>query len=210
MTFFFVSESDVGEFFDLNLIQIQGFDILLPYPQQKKKSRILAFTKSGDKFEQIHFTECTEVEGIAIKNNYSNSSTYNVIVGIYRPYKKESETTMTEQFSILLEKLKSIKNNYENVCFVGDFNVDFFNLCNLSYHLSNFASMLTKWCAENELVQLVKEHTRSQIYTTDGITITKKSLLDHVYVDNIYIHESVDIVPTTNSDHDLITIKTKG
>ena len=79
----FVSESDIREFFDLSLIQIQGFDIILPYTQQKKKSRILAFAKSGDRFEQISLTENTNVEGIAIKNNCSHSSTYNVVVGIY-------------------------------------------------------------------------------------------------------------------------------
>jgi hypothetical protein len=53
------------------------------------------------------------------------------------------------------------------------------------------------------------EHTRSQIFTTYGITVTKESLFYHVYVDIIYIHESVNVVPTTNSDHDLINVETK-
>ena len=154
--------------------------------------------------------ENTQVEGIAIKNKYYHSNTYKIIVGIYRPYKKESDTTMTEQFNLLLNSLTAIKSQNENICFVGDFNVDFFHISNKSYHLSTFASMLTQWCAENDLVQLVKEHTRSQIHFTEDCKVTKQSLLDHVYVDNIYIHDSVDVVPTTNSDHELITVKSKG
>lgn len=207
---FFVSESDIGEYFDLSLLQIQGFDIILPYEQQKKKSRILAFVKSGDKFEQLKFAENNEVEGIAIKNNYSHSTTYNVVVGIYRPYKKESDSTLTEQFDMLLDKLTSIKSSHQNVCFVGDFNVDYFNISNKSYHLSNLANRLTQWCVVNDLVQIVKDHTRSQTYITDVVNVTKESLLDHVYVDNIYIHQSVDVIPATNSDHSLITVKTQG
>jgi hypothetical protein len=58
--------------------------------------------------------------------------------------------------------------------------------------------MLTQLCADNDLVQLVKKRTRSQIYITDGIKVTKESLLDHVYVDDIY------------SDQDLLTVKMKG
>ena len=83
-----------------------------------------------------------------------------MVVGIYRPYKKESDTTLTEQFDMLLDKLTSIKSSHQNVWFVGDFNVDYFNISNKSYHLSNLANRLTQWCVVNDLVQIVKDHTK--------------------------------------------------
>ncbi len=103
---------------------------------------------------------------------------------------------MTEQFNLLLEKLTSINMLHRDDCFVCDFIVDFFNICNIFYHLSNFASMITRWCANNDLAQLLKQPTRSQTSITDDIKATKESPLDHVCVDNFYIHKSVDVIPT--------------
>jgi hypothetical protein len=48
-----------------------------------------------------------------------------LVVRIYKPYKKESETTMKAQFDLLLKKLTSIKIFHSDVGFVADFNVDF-------------------------------------------------------------------------------------
>jgi hypothetical protein len=123
-------------------------------------------------------------------------------VVIYRPDKKESET---EQFNLLLEEQTSIRNSHGDECFVDDVIAEFLNICNKFYHLANFEAIITE--AKINLVHFLKQCTRSQTYITYDIKVPKESLLDHVYINNYFICESVDAIPTTNSDHDIITLK---
>ena len=55
----FISASNIGEHSDLQLINIDGYETLLPY-KQHKKSRILAYMKSGCGLEQLSSLQSNE------------------------------------------------------------------------------------------------------------------------------------------------------
>jgi len=135
---FFLAEADIKVNRDLDCFKIAGYQLILSNCYLSKgKARLLVLSKTG------RFTE------LSVHNNVENELIYLkagnlVVIGGYRPFKKEVGETDRTNFERMISNMNSVDFR-KNVLLIGDLNID------LTKKKSRFASELTEWLDDKGL-----------------------------------------------------------
>jgi exonuclease III len=187
-----ISESDVFEY-DLNLVQIKGYECILANTKKNGKGRVVCYVQSNIPFSVVPINDdLLDIVAIDFKGLR--------VIGIYKPFKIPTNLNSTTFLSRLLETLTILTQTQKQLIIGGDFNV------NLDHH-SLELDLLEEWAITCGLHQLIDAGsiTRSRIINSvDGIRI-EASTIDHVYTS--YSKTELNLTLTNSvSDHVHVTV----
>jgi len=189
----FVSESEIKANQDLDFYNIEGYQLHLANTiKSRNKSRIIAYSDKRLKLDRKSELEGEYQDIIALDLNKIR------LIGLYNPFKVHEGETRSGNFHRLIDTLKSVKEQNRDLIVGGDFNVD--------WSTENAHKIkLTSWAEDEELHQIVNEHTRHRCVKLENGSRMETSTIDHVYVkDELKIKPR--IIPTIWSDHDVILV----
>lgn len=186
---FFVSECDIQDKHNLDLLKLKGYDIHVSGTlKSRNKGRILAYVKDG----------CGVTRREELEHSNNDILVFNfgqiLIAGVYAGFKTYANETNISNFQRLLDNLSCVaeKSLKRELIIGGDFNADPSRDC------SKF-KLLDIWQTDQALDQLVNEVTR--IRAVDNTV--QMSTIDLVFVGDVPGVE-VQVKPTEVSDHHLV------
>jgi len=196
-----VAESNINNSINTNLLMTPGYNFINSNTiSDERKSRICCFFKNG---WTPNLNDMGTTDEIIIMEKLNRT-----IIGIYRPFKVYQGETASQNFVRLLNCIQMYmdKNRTIKITIIGDFNVDYLKMGDRSYQRYQLANTLLDFQIQNGLIQKVKEITRHRIVTRNNIATLQTSLLDHVYTNDLEV-ETIKIIPTISSDHDLVKVE---
>jgi len=190
---FFISEAEVKSQHPLNLLKMEGYNLITSEVITHGKSRLVLYVKDGLKF-QLKTVKNTTMEVICVDINNTR------IIGCYRPF-KTLNGSIIKSLEELIEELESLKDARKTMIIGGDFNINPQNKTPESIKMNNFVD-------KHGLSQLIKQTTWRRIITINGKQTLKKSCIDHVYTDDASKMKVV-VGDQWSSDHNIIELYIK-
>lgn len=187
---FSISECDILEGQDVNLLEIKGYDLEVASTlMTRKKGRVLAYVDSKYNFRRMTRLE-NELENVIVLENKDTR-----VICVYAGFQTYPGETQKSNFARLLNTLDKSLNSPKTIIVGGDFNVD-------PSKEDAKAKDLSLLSTEHGLSQLITEPTWTRL--VDGKVYS--SMLDHIYTND---PEKVKIQTeiTECSDHLAIVAK---
>ena len=190
-----LQETEIPKNFPEKVLDCGGYTLELELNSDKKRAGIylqndLNYVRRDDlEKEDFHIVIVDVFTNVKIR-----------IINVYRSFRPPNRMTPDAFF---VEQIKILSNALCNNCFVmGDFNLDARMSNRQDYLRKEPLKLLNDFALDNNLSQIIEFCTWSR--TINGIK--KESLLDHVYVNNPAVVNSVTFETPLFGDHVLIIV----
>jgi len=188
----FISEAEIGKFDDLGVITVENYDLLTSKNLEFGKSRSAVYVRSEIKYKRLERSEKDSAEIVSLLIDG------NVLLGIYRPFKPTVEgESLVENFDRLVNALKKVEIDCNNIYIGGDFNVDW-------RADSTMKEKLVELSVELNLCQLINEITRTRLVRMDSGFRLEESSLDHIFSNDC--QADTKVIQGQPSDHHMLQL----
>ena len=192
-----MQEVEIKNDFNTDILNSNAFKIEIE--NSTMKSRCATYIKQG-----IDYVRRPDLEGIdnhLVIIDVNLDKSYRII-NLYRSFNPPNNLRQNEHFTNQIRHLKQAVSNLgtRRIIIGGDFNVDYFEINNLSYRSRNICESLNDLIETEHLIQLIDFPTWHRVVNN----IYKESLLDHVYVKDPTMVIEIKTITPLIGDHLLI------
>ena len=196
----FLQETEIASDYDENLLSIKDYRIEIANTLGTK--RVAAYIHNNISYKRNRETEGTNVLLLNLDVKY----TITQLVGVYRQFKQTANQSQLFSFKKQLSEITDFLKDEDAVMITGDFNLDFNKINTQNYTCRRIYDELLELTYAFDLEQMVKEDTWSRMYQG---TI-RSSILDHVYLSNNEIMNTISVEKQPISDHSVVVLTTVG
>jgi len=190
-TVLFISEAEIYSNDDLGVISVENYDLLISNTINFGKARTAAYVRSDCNYKRLKRAEMDGSEVISLSIDGA------ILVGVYRPFKPTVAESNVDNFDRLLNSLRKLESDGEEVYIGGDFNVDW-----------NHETTFNNLALEMNLQQLVHVNTRLRLVNTVNGYRLEESCLDHLYTTDLDVNYK--LLKAQPSDHHMLQIILKS
>ena len=190
----FIAEAEISDKFNYDFLKVDGYRLEFANTiTSRGKCRLICLCRPF--FERVKEVELEFNELIVLRHKF------NIITGLYRPFKCFDGETQGSNFDRLLKNLELVTEQFGrrfSKVVVGDFNV------HADHYNCRMKMAIDQWGEQSDLLQLVDFDTRSRL--VGGVV--QHSMIDHVYsnIDTLEVSGEFN----AHSDHVILNIKDKA
>ena len=187
-----IQEAEVKQDDDESDFAISGY--AMEFEKARDVKRTIIYVSEAIEYKRLHNKEVEDSHIIVLEVS-GNSNTL-TLASIYRTFKltrhQNHQSALTEQINILKELSAA-----DSLLILGDINLDASRKHDPSYNLHALYETWSEMENEMHLCQLVKEYTWARPHQGQ----LRKSILDHVYTNNITLVSDIKVLSVSIGDH---------
>ena len=190
-----IQECEIKKDYNKDILSFKNYNIEVE--NNSTKSRCCTYIR-----DNIQYKRREDLEGI--DNNIVILQLDSLIfINIYRSFAMQNNISTVERFKTQVQIIKEtiLKFPKHQSIITGDFNLNYSLVNNSHYNYKNYFDILNETVSCCNLTQIVKFPTWSRTINN----ITKESILDHIYINDITKFVNVTGIVTEIGDHKLIT-----
>ena len=191
-----MQETEVERTFDKTLLRIPGFTLELE--ENSVISRVGFYISNDFNYKRVTSLEGEDSNVIIVDIDGKNPTR---IINVYRSFNPQNGESQREKFKYQLSLIK--KAFVKGTILLGDFNLDFLKKHCINYANRNLLDDFDDVLSDLNLIQMVNCTTWSRIVNN----CFKESLLDHIYVTDPTIGNSITTVKPCFGDHLLVIME---
>ena len=196
----FLQETEIPIQTEDKLLSILGYK--LEMATASKTIRTAVYLKNDIVYNRHYENRDNNVLMLRLADKYNVQQ----LIGVYRPFKLIDCPNRLEAFKNQLKTITDFIQDERSVIIMGDFNLDYNKKDISNYPQRRIYDELLETVNAFDLTQIVEEETWLRVYQG----LTRSSILDHVYTNNLDLIDQISVDKQVISDHCSVTVTLCG